>query len=258
MSTDTATRIDRNAGLRLGRIERVLFRRLISEGWRITRWFWPVAVLVAVVVGAVIAHFTPVTKSIWENAAQWPRWWLFVAAIAIVTSYLPVVVLHGVTRRAALRALGLTGVSVSLMWAAFLCIGQVVERFLYLRLGWPDELDTAHLFSNGYDVLPMFVEYGLILTAYTITGALVGGLYYRFGGIRGTVLLPFGLLPGVATELLLSTGWYSGLYGPMNDGGLDFTRPPLVVLVAAVLAILCLAALAVHLVLRDVAVHSKK
>lgn len=253
MSLDAPARTDLRTGLRAHRVEIVLARRMVGEGWRLGRWFWAAAAVIAVVVAVVIAQFTPITESVWENAAQWPRWWLLGVAIALVTVHLPLVVLHGVTRVAALRALAVSGLLISLLWAGFMVIGQVIERFVYDRLGWPDTFTTPHLFSDGYDVLPMLAEYWLIFFAYLITGALVGGMYYRFGGVRGTLLLPLGLLPAAAIEILLATGWFgSGL------AELSVERPSAVVVLLGSAVVLALAGLAVHRVLRDVPIHGKK
>jgi hypothetical protein len=252
-SAPAATRTSPTARLRPTPVEMVLTRRILREMWRISRWFWLIAALVATAVGFVISRFTPVTASIWENAGQWPCWWLFSMATALVALQLPMVVLHGVTRRAALRAITVSGVLVGAAWAAFMVVGHVAERLVYAGLGWPDTLQSPHLFSNGYQVLPVFLEYFVIFLAYLVSGALVGGMYYRWGPIRATVLLPLGLLPAVAVELLLATGWYgSGLQE------LFTSRPPARVLTIASVAVLGLSWLVLHRVLRDVPIKSKK
>jgi hypothetical protein len=129
----------------------------------------------------------------------------------------------------------------------------VVERFAYARFGWSDRMTTSHLFRNGYDVLPMFLEYELIFLAYTVAGALIGAVYYRFGGIRGTLLLPLAGLPGAIVEALVS-GWYQsedrvGLSGSVSAG---------LVLVLISVAAIVVGAAALHLVIRDVPIQSKK
>jgi hypothetical protein len=254
MSTSTAAIRTGSGRLRPAPVEVVLARRIFGEMWRITRWFWPIASLVTVGIGFTISRYTPITSSIWENAGQWPRWWLFSMAIALVSTQLPLVVMHGVTRRTGLRALGLAAVAVSLFWAAFMVAGHVIERFVYGRLGWPDALESPHLFGDGYDVLPMLAEFFLIFLAYQVSGALIGALYYRFGVVPGTLLIPLGLLPAVAMELLLSTSWVGGY---LQDT-LSLARPPAFVLVIASVAVLAPAGGAVRLVLRDVPIHGKK
>ncbi len=259
MSIEAPARIHPDSGFRLARAETVIIRLLLTRMVEVGRWFWPLGLVIPALVGAAIAHFTPVTKSIWENAGQWPRWWLLAMAITLVSAHLPIVVAHGVTRRSALRALAVSGVLIALLWAGFMVVGHVLERAIYDRLGWSDVMDIPHVFADGYDVLPMFAEYGLIFLAYLATGVLIGGLYYRFGPIRGTLLLVPAMLPVVAIELLLlSTGWYTGLFGPLNHRGMDVSRPPLAVFVGLVLVILSIVALAIYLVLRDVPIRSKK
>jgi hypothetical protein len=254
MSIEAPPRTAAGSGLRLTSAENVIIRRVLAEMWKVARWFWPAALLIPILIGATIAQFTPITKSIWENAGQWPRWWLFAMAIALVTSYLPIVVAHGVSRRAALRAGAVAGVLIALLWAGLMVVGHVGERAIYQQLGWPDRMDTPHLFADGYDVLPMLAEYGLIFLAYLITGTLVGGLYYRFGAIRATLLLLPAMLPVVATEMLLSTGWYGA--GLQDELSLARSAPP--VLAVAVVVVLAFPVLASYLVLRDVPLHSKK
>lgn len=253
MSIEAPARTGLSAGFQPPSAEVVITRRLIGGMWKITRWFWPVAVVITIVVTTTIARFTPITRSVWENAGQWPRWWLFAMAITLVVAHLPLVVMHGVTRQAAIRAVGFASVLISFAWSGFMVAGHVVEKLVFDRLGWPDTLDSPHLFTDGYDVLPMFAEYSLVFLAYITTGVLVGGVYYRFGAIRGTLLLTPALLPVVAIELLLSTGWVgSGLQDELSIG-----RPTAAVLIVASIVVLSFAALAIHLVLRDVPIQSK-
>jgi hypothetical protein len=262
MSIEAPTLTATGTRWRLARAENVIVRRLLWEMWRLARWFWLGAALIATLVATTIVQFTPITNSVWENAAQWPRWWLFSMAIAIVTNTLPVIVAHGVSRRAALRGVAVAAVLISVIWSGFMTVGHVVERLVYGWLGWPDEMSAPHLFSSGYDAVPMFLEYAVILLAYLVSGCLIGGLYYRIGAIRGTLALPLGLLPVLAVEVLLGTGWYGGfMYDratEQDQHGLGLTPPPLAVLVLAALAVLALSALVVHLVLRDVPIHGKK
>jgi hypothetical protein len=255
MSTSTPTSVRTGPGARLGpaRVETVIIRRLLGEMGKLTRWFWPAAGLIAVGVAVVISAVSTVTSSIWENVAQWPCWWLFAMATALVYSQLPMLVLQGVTRRAALRALAVSAGLISLIWAVFMVCGQVVERFAYGRLGWPDTMTSPHLFAGGYDVVPMLAEYWLLFLAYLAAGSLIGGLYYRFGAVGGTLLLPLGLLPVAAMEGLLATGWY----GAGLQEGLSISRPAPLVLAVGAVVIMLLAGLATCLVLRDVPIRPK-
>lgn len=251
MSATTESRTRPAAQFGLRPVEAVLVRRTIREVWRLTRWIWPVAALVAVALVAVIANLTPITRSAWEVGGQWPRWWLFALGIAQVAMQLPITVLHGVTRRSALRACGAVWVVVAVAWAAYMSAGHVLEQVLYDRLGWSYALQSPHLFDDGFDVPPMLFEYGSIFLAYLLSGGLVGGLYYRHGGVRGTLLLPLGLLPVLAIEALLSTGWY----GALLQQELSLGRFAPWVLLSGVLAVLALTWLAVRAVLHDVPIR---
>ena len=241
-------------GVRLGAAETVIARRLLTEMWKLSRWFWLASLVIATLVGATLAQFSTVTSSIWEYATQWPCWWLFAMATVLVNTYLPIVVAQGVTRRAALRAGAVVAGLTALIWAGFMVFGHVVERTVYGWLGWPDTMSTPHLFSNGYDVLPMLAEYWVIFLAYLATGTAIGGLYYRLGGFRATLLLLPAMLPVVATEVLLSTSWY----GAGLQDGLSFDRPAAPVLAVALVVVLSFPVLASYLLLRDVPLRSKK
>ncbi len=225
-TTSTPVRVKPAAGLRLTPAEVVLTRRLLNEMWKVVRWFWPVALTLTFGTGLTIAAFTPVTQSFWENAAQWPRWWLFAMGVALTATQLPMAVLHGVTRRAVIRSLLVSAALISMIWALFMVLGHVIEQFLFDRMDWQYALETPHLFHDGYDVLPIFVEFTLIFLGYQLSGALIGGLYYRFGAWRGTLLIPVGLLPAAAMEALLSTGWF----GAGLQDGLSVDRPSAIVL----------------------------
>jgi hypothetical protein len=253
MSTVAPVRAGLGPSLKLQPAEIVVVRRILVLVLKILAAVAPIAVVVVSGLVAVIANVSSITQSTWEVAGQWPRWWLFVAGITAVTTYLPVLVTHGMTRSAVARALGLAGVLTCALWTGVMIVGHVVERFAYARFGWPDRMTTSHLFSNGYDVLPMFVEYELIFLAYAIAGALIGAVYYRFGGIRGTLLLPLAGLPGAVVEALIS-GWYQS---EDRVGGTDALSAGGVLVLVSVAAIL-LGAVALHLVIRDVPIHSKK
>ena len=253
MSTMTPVRVGLGPTLKLRPAEIAVVRRILVLVVKIVAGVVPIAALLMTGVVAAIAATSSITQSTWEIAGQWPRWWLFVAGITAVTTYLPVLVTHGMTRWAVFRALGLAGLLTCSLWTAAMVVGHVVERFAYARFGWPDRMTTSHLFGNGYDVLPMILEYELIFLAYTVAGALIGAVYYRFGGIRGTLLLPLAGLPGAIVEALVS-GWYQS----EDRVGLPDSASAGLALVLMSVATIVLGAAVLHLVIRDVPIQSKK
>jgi hypothetical protein len=231
----------------------VLTRRFLRDTGFLTVWVWPAAYVIATVIVFTISRFTEITTGAWENAGQWPRWFLFSLGIAFTSLYLPVAVAHGITRRAVLRALATTIVVTSLAWAALMAVGHVAEAAIYAALDWPDTLTSPHLYTDGYDVVPMLAEYGLLFAAYMTAGVVVSGLYLRLGAWLGTACIPLALLPIAAVEALLSTGWVGGLL--QEQTGEDRLAAPLAV--AGSLVVIALTAAAAHALLRDVPLRSK-
>jgi hypothetical protein len=229
-----------------------LTRRCLAGAWTVSRWLWPLAAILAIVIAAVIAQFTPITASIWENASQWLRWYLFVFGIVFTTGYFPLAVAHGMTRRDVLAVFGLSALAVSVVWAMLMTAGLVIERAAYAWLGWTYTLRGPHLFDGGYDVGGMLAEYGLIFLSYLVSGSLIAAAYYRFGSWRGTLLLPLTLLPLVGIEAVLSTGWVGAI-----EDSFSSARPAVLVAVVTSIGLVVLTALANYLLLRDVPIHSK-
>ena len=230
-----------------------LARRFLRDIGFLTVWIWPVAYVAAAAIIFTVSRFTEITHGGWENAGHWPRWFLFSTAIAFTAMYLPVAVAHGITRRAVLRALAATIAVTSVVWAALMAVGHVVEAVVYGALDWPAAPAAPHLFSDGYDVVPMLVEYGLLFGTYMVAGVLLSGLYLRYGAWVGTACIPLGLLPIVAVEALLSTGWVGGVL--QEQAGADRLAAPVVVVGAV--AVLALGAAAGYALLRDVPLRGK-
>ncbi|CAN5406446.1 hypothetical protein BH10ACT3_BH10ACT3_00670 [soil metagenome] len=185
-----------------------------SMSWLV--WFWVTAVIVwAVIVGVIIESDT-LGDSVWEEAGLgWTRWVLFAAGVVMATQSIPVLVAHGVTRRRVWKGalVGLTIVGV---------VGAVVVTAVHLLEGvvyrWDDAVHVVggwHLYDDPGQIHLVLLESFLIYLGYAISGWIVGLGYYRFGGILGTLALPFGLLPIAAIELSLNS--------TIEVAGLDLT-----------------------------------
>ncbi|MFS8520193.1 MAG: hypothetical protein FWJ87_02110 [Micromonosporaceae bacterium] len=184
-------------------------RTMLRGQW----WLGLVALLLPVGAAAitlVVRTFT-YDGSVWEVSA-WElggtsiRWMLFVLGVTVTPLYLPTYVAHGVTRRRFTVAATLAGGGLAVSAAVYLAAGLVVERVLSAAIGAGEaQLINSHLFDSASQVHLVVVEYVLAFLAYLVTGWLLGSVYYRFGGWRGTLLAPLALLPLAAVEALIAT-----------------------------------------------------
>jgi hypothetical protein len=78
----------------------------------------------------------------------------------------------------------------------------------------PHRIDGGHLFRAASDVHLVLAEYTLNLSSFLVAGLLVFLIYYRFGGWRGTLVVPLVLaVPAVAVVALAA-----GYAGPTDPG----------------------------------------
>jgi hypothetical protein len=198
---------------------------------------WAVAVLVAgVVVGTVVVERTSqVDLSIVQFGRQGFVWFPFAIAIGLATAYVPVHVAAGMTRRVMARASLLAGVLTGLTYAVVMAVALQVERAVHGALGWPHRItDPGPLYDEASQVGLILLDLSLLFVAAQLSGLLVGAVYYRFGGWRGTFALPLTVGPIFAVPTLLTAGWW------------DLALPVRALLAVVVLA-LCAAAYAVVL-----------
>ena len=217
------------------------------------RWLALVAPLLPVgacAVALLVRAFTGFDGSVWEPGGTAVRWMLLALGVAITPAYLPTYVAHGVTRRRFTVAAMLTGGGLAVAAAVYVAAGLLVERLLFAArdTGGP-RLVNSHLFDSAGQVHLVVVEYGLAFLAYLVTGWLVGTVYYRYGGRRGTLLAPLALLPLAAVEALINA--YDDLAELLGAG------PEAAVPLAVGLGLAAVAAglLAVRVAVRDVPVR---
>lgn len=198
---------------------------------------WAVAVLVAgAVVGTLLVErISQVELSIVQFGRQGFVWFPFAIAITLATAYVPVHVASGMTRRVLARASLLAGVLTGLTYAVVMTVALQAEGAVYDAVGWPQRItDTAPLFEQADQVGLVLLDLSLLFVAAQLSGLLVGAVYYRFGGWRGTVALPLTVGPVFAVPTLLTAEWW------------DLGLPVRSLLAVGVLA-LCAAAYAVVL-----------
>nr|WP_297429426.1 hypothetical protein [uncultured Actinotalea sp.] len=172
---------------------------------------WAVAVLVVgVVVGTILVErISQVELSIVQFGRQGFVWFPFAIAIGLATAYVPVHVAAGMTRRVMARASLLAGVLTGLTYAVVMTVALQAERAVYGAFGWPQRItDAAPLFEDTSQVGLILLDLSLLFVAAQLSGLLVGAVYYRFGGWRGTFALPLTVGPILAVPTLLTGGWW--------------------------------------------------
>lgn len=218
--------------------------------YMITLWFWAIAIpVVAVIMYIVGQNVDQVTSSGIAFTFHGALWFPFSIAIILSTTYLPIHVANGMTRRSFTQAALSVNVIVGVLNAAIAVAALLVERQIYGGLGWvhgSNDGDGVAIFNGG--VLTFGLGLTTLFVAGQVSGSLIGVTYYRLGGIRGTLALPLGLLPLAAVGLLgLGVQWnpWSWTAGIAPWGT-----------IAAVLSLIAAAGV-FHLLVRDVPIDSK-
>jgi len=182
---------------------------LLRSHLRVAAWVGAVVGVVVVVIVVLVDRFGMVNASAVQFAQQGVIWFPFSLSIILATSYVNVHVAMGLTRRALGRATVLTVLIMSLVYATVLIAAFGVEGVVYHALGWPHAVTQglpALAGTTGTAAAPLlFVEFLLLAAAGQLCGLLCGIVYYRAGGLRGTLALPLTVGPVVALNLLLST-----------------------------------------------------
>lgn len=216
--------------------------------------YW-LAMVVSFTTAAVIYHLVNGTldRSIWDYATQSPKYFSAAIGITLTPALFGVLITHGVTRRmfAVVGSIYLVGAALvtTLLWVAM----YQLERGIYARQDWTQSLPNPHVFDHTSQVGLIFTEFFLLILSHEIAGWLIGTAFYRFGFWKGLAMLPLGLLPAVATELLLVAQWLAPL---LTD--LGYHRPPLALAVPGVLLASGLGLYAVYLLLRSIAVKPRR
>lgn len=219
------------------------------------------AVVLAAVVLAILSRVTTPSYSALQVAVQAAPWLPFAIAIHFSTSWLNLQLAAGLTRRSSVKAAVLSGFGTGAATAVLLAVTLWAEHLVYGRLGW-----TAAHFSDRTLLpegpwLPQLWGLFLIMSAWALTGTVVGLAYQRFGA-GATLLLPVMLLPLAAVALLVidpMTMWApvtivteTGLYTPARFGFGGLAG------VAAGVAVLALVVAAIHLLARRLLIRSPR
>lgn len=214
--------------LRLRRVVRAMvigLRPMIGGYWLIMLVCFLLGGLIMKAFGATIDH------SIWDYGTQSPKYFSVAIGCALAPALFNLLVVHGVTRRMFAVAGSIFLVGAAAATALIWVIAYQVERGIYDLAGLTQALENPHLFTRTTQVGLIFLEFFLMILAHEAAGWLISIGFFRFGFWKGLALLPLGLLPAVAAELLLVAQW---LAQALADTG--YHRPSLAVSVPGSLA----------------------
>lgn len=236
-----------------GRLQRVVtsmmfgLRPMIAGYWLV--------MLVAFGLGALVAQLVGggFDQSIWDHATQSPKYFSAAIGITLTPALFSLMIAHGVTRRMFALAGTIILVGAATATAVIWMLAYQVEHVVYASAGLGQTLSNPHLFTKTSQVGLIFTEFFLLIIAHEVAGWLIGIGFYRFGFFKGLLLLPLGLLPAVAAELLLVAQW---LADALRSTG--YQRPSLAIGVPGVLAISALGLYCAYRLLRPMALKPAK
>jgi len=212
-------------------------RTLVRKYRAAALWVLPIMIVCDVLATIVVDRIGQVDFGFWFLIVYTARYWCSVIGILLVVAFMRPYLANGVTRRDYTLGAGMFGLTGAVYFTVVLGVGQVIERWAYDAAGFtPDSYDALSLLDVVGRVLPLFL-------AYLVSGALIGAAYYRFGALLGTLLLVPVILPTVLTE------WMIGFDGE-DDNPLPYLPSIFIVLAALVLA-----ALALRLTTRSLAIR---
>lgn len=217
--------------------------------------YWLVMVLAFLVLGLSFQVVTGgVDHSMWDYGTQSPKYFSAAIGITLTPALFTLLVAHGVTRRmyAVASSISLVGAAAatSLLW---LVVYQV-EHLIYASQGWEQTLSNPHLFTKTSQAGLVFGEFFLLIVSHEVAGWLIGISFYRLGFWKGLGLLPVGLIPAVAAEFLLVTGWIAQA---LSDNT-AYDRPPLALAALGVTAVCALGMYVGYLLIRPMGLKPAK
>jgi hypothetical protein len=194
-------------------------------------WFWSAAIVGIGVGLTAVLTFADVRFSLWVLiAGSAAKYWLSVIGVLLVSSHLRQFVATGVTRRAFLAGAGLFGLIAALLFTAVVAAGHGLEQWATgLARPLPADYPVISVVSEVLHVLPAEL-------AFLVSGAAIAAGFYRFGPLRGFLLILPGVLPAAVSEGLLGRGPRGEPVTRLLPLGLAFTVS---LLVTALVAVIC-------------------
>ncbi len=224
--------------------------RLVRQQSALAVWYWAIVLLVVAVVPFVILRFVPVETSVLTFARQAGIWFPFSLHVLLATTYLPVHVASGMTRRSYVRGTLANAVIMAFGYAALTTVGLQLERLWHDAMGWSWSLDFDPFGQPGGAPLLILLDYAVVFAIGNLCGLLVGTVYYAAGGWWVTLTLPLTVGPLVLTFLLLPAG-----VGALPLGDWVGVAPGTAGAVTATALVVVLLAVAVATVFRALAVR---
>jgi hypothetical protein len=171
-------------------------------------WFglmlWAGFLAVVAAVGAVIEIAGALTQSVWEQAAEVPRWYGLFFGIALVREFLPLYVAHGQTRRQFGGHAGITATLFAPYLSALIVVGYLLETGVYRLAGLPQALHRVHMFAAPTQVPLVFAEYALEALTWIAAGTFIGAAIYRWG-VGGALTIPVGIAMVLSAESVIGS-----------------------------------------------------
>jgi hypothetical protein len=186
-------------------------RWLLYGQTRVARWFWTIAVVVAVGSVAVLAlsggRTAPgqTTSSVVGYMWQAAMWLPFSVFLGLALAYLPVHVASGLTRGSLSRGALVAAVGTAALYGGAYAVLFLAERAVYGALGWTWQF--ADLPSDTATIVAFLAAMTVMVLVAYVSGLVVALVYLRGGGWWGTLTLPVTVGPLVA---LSSTIGYGG------------------------------------------------
>lgn len=221
------------------------YRCIMRTHLRLAAWALGIVLVAATVVIVAIDRFGTVQSSVVGFARQGVIWFPFSLAIMLAVGYVNVHVAMGLTRRALSRASVLAVLSTSAVYAVGV-VGLIqLERAVFAAMGWQHVIIDDLAFDTSQVGL-LLGEYVIAAAAGQLCGLLCGIVYYRVGGLWGTLALPLTVGPVilVPSGMGADVAWLTGDLAVGTAGGGLIRAAVCVVLLAGVAA-------AYHLVLRS-------
>lgn len=174
-------------------------RHLIDSHLYLLSWLLGVGVVNIVGAHVLVSVFGWERIAFSQFGTHAATWFAFALGIAFVVAYLPMHVTSGMTRKSFIRANLTTAPMMGVIYGVSLFALVAIERAIF-DVGLPDQFASLPGWGGSWTVL---VSQSLLTTAGLLSGILVGITYYRFGGLRGTLLLLLTVLPILAVVLAL-------------------------------------------------------
>ena len=218
---------------------------------------WAGFVVAVGVLLLVVAGLGTVTISAWEQATQVPRWFAGAMGVYLTAVYLPLYIAHGETRRDVAVQSSVFAVAYAAILSVLMAAGYGIETLVYGLADWPQVLQGDHLYGAPDQYPMILLQYWLVFLVWMAGGALLGGAFYRRGGL-GLLMLPVALLMALVVEVALGAQAFGPLPPPVVERlPVAIVPDTLVGAVGACLAVAAVGAALTWAVVRDLPVRNR-